>query len=602
MFGIKNSKGAQRRSRGPRLALRLAEAHSRFRRGEEGSMIVFGLFVFIMMLFIAGMAIDVMRFESDRAEMQNTLDRAILAAADQEQTVGATALVQDYYVKAGLSIENLTVTPESRGGFKKVSAENFVTIDTWFMHLLGIRQLDAPAMGTAIEGKGRVEISLALDVSGSMGWCLDNDNSCSSPNRRIDALKSAATYFVDDVFDVPQNNLGTEAAPNYVTILPRTRGVKPDQVVLSLMTYAEQANIGPTLGSRFKFSDEHAASHCGDFSSADFLTNTIDPDVTIRRLPHADVRSARSSSTMGPVDLECPPETWRFGLAYSNDPASLATAINNLGFGGDTAIDIGTKWGVALLDPKASTVVDSLIAGNLVHADLTWAPADYKSGLSQKFLVIMTDGQNTRTVTLNSPFNGKGASPMVKSGTKFFYHKPGRDTSNVAANKKNDYYGIFSGSTYRWGNTSEMASAPGANRTYPQLWLEMRAKNFTDYFYAGANGLTATQAQTAVISVVGTSTPPDPNGIKDTRLKNLCAAAKEDGVVVFSINLKKPLNPGAPGYVAEPDMNTDPSSKWNVLQHCASSSSTYYLVTNQADMKAAFAQIAAAVSDLRLSL
>ena len=53
---------------------------AKFRAAEDGSMTVFTLFIFVMMLMVGGMAVDLMRFETQRAHLQNTLDSAALAA------------------------------------------------------------------------------------------------------------------------------------------------------------------------------------------------------------------------------------------------------------------------------------------------------------------------------------------------------------------------------------------------------------------------------------------------------------------------------------------------------------------------------------------
>lgn len=34
-------------------------------------------------------------------------------------------------------------------------------------------------------------LMMMFDTSGSMAWCMENDNGCSAPNRRIDVLKDA---------------------------------------------------------------------------------------------------------------------------------------------------------------------------------------------------------------------------------------------------------------------------------------------------------------------------------------------------------------------------------------------------------------------------
>jgi Flp pilus assembly protein TadG len=75
----------------------------RFRNDEDGAMIVFGLIFFVLMLMIGGLAVDFMRFEYTRTRLQNTLDRATLAAASLDQQLDPTLVVKDYLLKANMA-------------------------------------------------------------------------------------------------------------------------------------------------------------------------------------------------------------------------------------------------------------------------------------------------------------------------------------------------------------------------------------------------------------------------------------------------------------------------------------------------------------------
>jgi len=75
---------------------------SRFRDDEDGGMIIFSLILFVLILTFGGMAVDLMRFETTRAQLQGTLDRATLAAADLDQTEDPATIVEDYFTKAGM--------------------------------------------------------------------------------------------------------------------------------------------------------------------------------------------------------------------------------------------------------------------------------------------------------------------------------------------------------------------------------------------------------------------------------------------------------------------------------------------------------------------
>ena len=140
---------------------------SRFGRDEDGSVIVFTLFILVLMLVVSGMAVDFMRFESRRSMLQGTVDRAVLAAADLDQTLDPAAVVQDYFDINGFG-DALVGTPAivDDGSYRSVSATGVITLDTYFLRLIGMDTMNASATSTAIEGVGNIEVSLVLDVSG----------------------------------------------------------------------------------------------------------------------------------------------------------------------------------------------------------------------------------------------------------------------------------------------------------------------------------------------------------------------------------------------------------------------------------------------------
>lgn len=73
-----------------------------FVQDETGAVFIFGLQIFLILLVVSGLAIDFVRQEERRTVIQNTLDRAALAAASLDQTLDPKAVVKDYLDKAGL--------------------------------------------------------------------------------------------------------------------------------------------------------------------------------------------------------------------------------------------------------------------------------------------------------------------------------------------------------------------------------------------------------------------------------------------------------------------------------------------------------------------
>ncbi|MCC1491720.1 TadE/TadG family type IV pilus assembly protein [Cognatishimia sp. F0-27] len=157
---------------------------------EDGNITIFSVFMTVLILMITGAAVDIMRHEATRAKLQGTMDRAVLAAADLDQMQDPETVVRDYMAKSGL--EEVLANVSVNGGFNErtVSADGSADMSTIFLHMSGFDTLTAPAASAAEERISNVEISLVLDISGSMRY-----------NQRMDRLRPAAQDFVDKVMD-----------------------------------------------------------------------------------------------------------------------------------------------------------------------------------------------------------------------------------------------------------------------------------------------------------------------------------------------------------------------------------------------------------------
>jgi uncharacterized membrane protein len=70
---------------------------ARFMRREDGTITTFALMIFILMVAVAGIAIDIMRYETQRVQLQYTLDRSVLAAASVTQPLNPVDVVENYF-------------------------------------------------------------------------------------------------------------------------------------------------------------------------------------------------------------------------------------------------------------------------------------------------------------------------------------------------------------------------------------------------------------------------------------------------------------------------------------------------------------------------
>lgn len=106
-------------------------------------------------------------------------------------------------------------------------------------------------------------------------------------------------------------------------------------------------------------------------------------------------------------------------MRLSGDRATLKTKIDALVASGNTSIDIGMKWGAALLDPSMNVIVQKLINEGKVSSNFVTRPLAYKKANGSwndevlKVIVLMTDGENTAEYKLNNGYK-VGTSPALQ--------------------------------------------------------------------------------------------------------------------------------------------------------------------------------------------
>lgn len=543
-------------------------AAARFGREEDGSLIVFGLFCFVMMLLMTGVALDVMRYEERRTVLQATIDRAALAAADLQQTLPPKDVVKDYFVKAGLTPpkdEDIVVEQGAYNEYRKVSVKTSENLPTWFMRMVGINEMTTPAASTAEESIGQVEISLILDISGSMGR-----------NNRLTNLKPAAKNFVDKIFD----------------------STEPGKVSISIVPYSTQVNLTDDFASYFNISGEHGYSNCIEFDKAkgDFDTTAMDVGFgagarVYQRNGHFDP-FVYSKYDMRPSLLNCRTEAGAKILPFSGDRDQLKSFIDSLSAGGNTSIDIGMKWGAALLDPSLQPVVDGMIADGKLPAAFGDRPYAFDDAEALKIIVLMTDGENTAEFRLNPEYSS-GDSPLYTNThylsndpwniDQFSFYDPTRSGSNKYYSFKRDKwlpkpYGDNSGDK---GDAVRM--------TWPEVWDKMSLRYFGEKIVDRALGWRERQNffRNVAYDIRGENwyrnySYPTAASDKDDRTTRLCNAAKAQNVKIFTIAFEAP------------------TGGQNLLRSCASADGGFYNVAGL-DIEKAFAGIVNSINKLRLT-
>ncbi len=513
----------------PRSFLRLVRS---FRRDEDGGMIIFTLYMLLCMMLAVGLSLDTVRFEYSRTKLQNTLDRAVLAAADLEQVLPAKQVVEEYFDKAGLADHLISVDVKEGINYRTVAATSAANMQTIFVDMVGIDQMYVPAQGEANETLADIEIALVLDNSGSMG---------SNDNLRLDLLKPAAKDFIRAV--------------------ARKEGDE-NTTAISIIPFATQVSAGETLLHYFNASDEHDYSSCVTFDSNDFKKASITPTETLERTAHFD--ASNRSWNVYDSNVVCSPKSNREITPWSMDADYLTGRIEAMTAGGWTSIELGTKWGAALLDPASRPILNAMVEAELVDEKLKNQPFEYDRPNAMKVLVVMSDGENTSQFDIKDPYR-EGLSPVFYDAASrdYTYYYPERSGSY-------DYWHEDRDQWYQYADGSDPKQM-----TWPEVWADMTAKRFAYDMKADAIGGSGSTYYNQIVTSFASST-------KNTRTSQICQAAKDAGVTIFTIG-----------------MDTYGQGD-TTLSECASAVSYFYDVRSL-DISTAFAAIARQINQLRLT-
>ena len=526
----------------------------RLKRDEDGSILIFSLFLFVIMLMVSGLAVDFMRAETKRIQLQSTLDRAVLAAASMKQSLDSETVVRDYFERAGLDeyLQDVTVTETEIN--KTVRAVAAAAVQPYFLNMLGFEQLPAKAGGTAREGLSNIEISLILDVSGSMGW-----TSSTSGNRKIEDLKNAAQEFVYRV----------QCNPDTANLFNDPCTIDVNAVSINLVMYNEQVLVGESLLQRFNVTNEHTYSSCVDFEDASYFDTNIEITDPLQRAGHIDARTMwqRDSSPDSHLAREyrraCRPDPHNEIIPLEEDWVTLFDRIENLTPGGYTSIEMGMKWGAALLDPAFRPVTGLEVikysatgGAEGIIPEFLPRPHNFTFGGVEKFIVLMTDGENTSHTELKDEYYSGLSEVFLDNDTGMI---------SVYRQSQNNYVNPITGGTQSdpWGTDPRQLD-------FVELWERFG----TDFYDNSQNN---SGAHTHLPNPVYQSTPAN----KNSNLVHVCQAVNDKAVTIYTVGFETTTSSTA------------------VLKKCASSHAHHFDVDGNS-IDDAFAAIARDIQKLRL--
>lgn len=414
----------------------VARKFTDFLEDEDGSIAIFIAIAFVMILMLGGMAVDTMRFEMRRVALQETLDRATLAAANVvlPPSVSPQSVVTEWFNKSGLGNE-LTVdyfapvvggsaTTSSREATARATVRSY----NHFMSILEMPYFEGPAVSVAQQGVSKIEVMMVLDITGSM-------SQSSGTTTKIAALRTAASNFVTIL------KYSRDSSNNY------TINKDPNNLIsIGMVPYASNVNIPDALRDQFNVTDLSSWNYvanagvnspdinCLEIPESTYNTLAVSTDDPISMAPVALATNNRvtpgtnTTATTGTnndngrnnggvitLNRSTPPgvpskNTDNFVCNHGDNfstgadesasnmlllPTTNITTIKDqiamLNPRGRTSIAVGMRWGTAMIDQSARDIYTAIRGG---EAAMAGRPANNSDVATRKIIVLMTDGNH----------------------------------------------------------------------------------------------------------------------------------------------------------------------------------------------------------------
>src|SRR3569623_1025093 len=201
---------------------RLPDLLKRFQRDERGALLVSFAVIALVLIATSGAVVDFTYMQTALSRAQNALDAAALALQAKMTTLTtdqlkakAKDMMDERLGDSAITAKVNAATPDTTTG--KLTLQAQVQVPTAFIQLIGIKSITAQLTSQATKGSKNVEVSVALDITGSMAPC-DRWGNCDYT--KINELKSATHTLIDEVVQPVQTPTFSKLA-----IVPWSAGV-----------------------------------------------------------------------------------------------------------------------------------------------------------------------------------------------------------------------------------------------------------------------------------------------------------------------------------------------------------------------------------------
>ncbi len=322
----------------------------KFLKNTSGNIASTTALLAIPLMVAAGAAIDYASVTRKDYNLQEAIDAAALAAAQEVRNKSlpeVQQLAKDFInihipQEQAADIESISV--EIGSDRKRLSISVNAKHDTTLLRVVGILQVPyAPDTSAAIPTKS-LEVALVLDTTGSMS--LDG---------KIEALRSSASRFVEDTLKLNEEK---------------------QRVKIGLVPFARHVNVGASRAGDSWLSIEAnnaSANWSGCVGSRAYPQNLQDSGYDNNQVPGILTNDCATAIT-----------------PLTNDEVRLKNEIIGLVASGSTYIPSGLTWGLRVLSsafPYAQGAGISQVRKNNVN----------------KVMVLMSDGENQSSINRNRP-------------------------------------------------------------------------------------------------------------------------------------------------------------------------------------------------------
>ncbi|MFO1154187.1 MAG: pilus assembly protein TadG-related protein [Rhodospirillales bacterium] len=350
-------------------------------RREDGNVAMMLGLLLIPLIGAVGLAVDSLRAYMLEDELQKSLDAAGLAAGRVTDTTNLSGEAQQVFdanfadARGYASVGDITININEDEGTISLSAD--AVVPTVFMRVLGHDSVDVHASTVINREIRQMELALVMDNTGSMLGQPIKDEIAGAKDLIANVYGSEETHDNLLVALVPFT-AAVNVGPQHTDWLPAT-----DQALKTPSPFADDTVNGKAWkGCVMARTAPYDQSD--DPPSVKKFDSYLYPKDVDNAFPPVKAKVTDENNGTGP-NLGCGTPSI---LPLTHEKSKVIAAIDKMGawHRGGTTSNLGLAWGWRVLSPRWR----GLWGGN-TPAD---RPLDYNNALSDKVIVLLTDGNN----------------------------------------------------------------------------------------------------------------------------------------------------------------------------------------------------------------